>query len=686
MSKNVIRKSQQSATRKKKTSKKTNGIATLGTWLKNMIGWAPAPKRGASMQGNIEQDLIRFKLVWVLMAIGMFTLIGQAFWIQVINKDFYLQEAEKNRLLHINTETPSYRGKILDRNGQALAVSAPVVSVIFDPKRYAKMYYSLKKEEMLEKDNPKKLQKIQLKLENMKLNRLAALSGVSIDELNRLVKINNNINFLDKNAVKAALPKGPGSGSFVLMDKVTPEKAQPVIDLNFFAVSSKTFNQRYYPQPLPNAHLLGFMAESDKDKTYKGRAGIEAQYESVLAGQSGLEMFIKDSSGKDVLKEVKQIRAEVPSKDVQLTIDSRLQYLLYKELEQVGHVQKARWATGLIVDVNTGEVLALSNWPSYNPNNLNTQNRINERNHALIDILEPGSVMKPFTVATALSSGKYNVNTVINTNPGTLTLGNYTIRDSGNLGLINMRKLLQRSSNVGSAKIALSLPPSTVSHMQKAFGFGQVTNLKFPGEASGKVPTPAMKERARRATVAYGYGLDVTVAQIAQAYAVLGAGGVLHPLTIVKSIKNSAINQSDDDVSNITQNQPPKAIQVIKRQDALAIVEMLHSVTEPGGTATLAAIDGYKVAGKTGTARRTNPKGGYFTDQYRTVFAGIAPASNPRFSIVIVVEDPRKEKYGGLVAAPVFANVMKETLRLYNVPYDKALANEETKPKKKAKR
>lgn len=661
----------------------------------------PNNRRGASFLASVEQDSIRFKIVWGFMALGIVALIGRAFVIQVLNKDFYQEQG--NKLITTTRIEPSYRGIITDRNNMPLAVSAPLVSLTFSPHDYADEYYQLKALQIKYQKTPKELAKVNQRLADMNLNRLASVAGVDVNILKTAVKIDNNVDVTNPQAIKAALPTGAGSHFFALMDRVTPEVAKPVVDLDFVGVNAKTLYQRYYPQAQPNAQLLGFMANSEQngEERYQGRAGIERLFDSVLAGKDGKVLMMKDAKNHG-LKEIQQISPEVPGKDLHLTIDSRLQYILYKELENVGRVQQARWATGVIVDVATGEVLALSNWPSYNPNDLNSITNENQRNHALIDVFEPGSVMKPFTVATALKSGQYNVNSVINTSPGSLDVKGYTIRDHGNLGTISLRTLLQKSSNVGSAKIALSLPPNVLSDTQKAFGFGKRTALNFPSEASGNIPTPKLGETSRRATVAYGYGLEVTLAQLVQAYATLGSGGVLHPLTLVKGIQDNAVNhngvldntgiQSASSAANAA-SQPsltpttditipykvPAPVQVMKQKDALAIVDMMQSVTEPGGTATLAAIDGYRVAGKTGTAHRTNPNGGYYQDQYRTSFVGIAPASTPRLVVGIMVEDPKLQNYGGLVAAPVFHNVMKEALRLYNVPFDKPLSGKENK-------
>lgn len=638
-------------------------------------------KNGASIKGSVEQDSLRFKTVWVLMGLGFLAIFARLAYVQLINQADYQNKG--NRLITTTRVEPSYRGMITDRNNMPLAISAPLVTLTFSPHEYAVEYYELKRRlQELQKSKPSKsvnaeIERIEKRQKSMDLTRLAALTGINVAEFQNAVRINNNVDLTDKEAVKAVLPTGVGSHYFLLRKDADPESVRAIIDANFVGVNAENFYQRFYPQPQPNAQLLGFMARTnDKEEGhYRGQAGIEKVFESMLAGEDGKVMVMKDAKNNSI-KEIEQIKPEVAGKDLQLTVDSRLQYILYQELEKVGRVQKASWATGMIVDVNSGEVLAISNWPSFNPNDLNTMTNENQRNHAVMDVLEPGSVMKPITVATGLKSGQYTVNSRINTSPGSLNVQGHTIRDHGNLGVISLQKLIQKSSNIGAAKIALSLPAAAMSDGQKAFGFGKKTNLNFPGESAGSVPTPKDNEIARRATVSYGYGLQVTLAQLAQAYTILGSGGVLRPLTILKSTRDNALNSNNPSNVAVPFAKPPTT-QIIKTSDANAIVSMMTTVTEPGGTALLAAIDGYKVAGKTGTARRTKPTGGYYDDSYRTSFVGIAPASNPRFVVAIMVEDPQLQKFGGLVAAPVFRNVMKETLRLYNIPFDKGLTGKE---------
>lgn len=612
---------------------------------------------GASSRGGFEDDKGRFITIWAIALIILGLLIGRAYYIQVLNAQFY-QEKGDELITSVRTQA-SYRGMITDRNQLPLAISAPLSTVSFSPHDYAREYYELRRIQIENPNQPQLQARVKERLENMDLTRLAAAANIPVDKLQQAAGIDASVDVTDEEAVKAVLPSGAGSHYLPLLNKVQPEIAQGVSSLNFPGVYERNFFQRYYPQPQPNSQLLGFMGQNanDPEGGYEGRAGIERQYEKVLAGDDGKVLVLKDAR-QNSLKEIKQLEPEIAGQDVALTIDSRLQYLLYKELEKAGRLQKARWSSGIVVDVLTGEVLALSTWPSFNSNNLNEMTGENQRNRALLDVFEPGSVMKPFTVAAALDSGKYTANSLIDTNPGSIRVRGYTIRDHNNLGMINMATLLQKSSNVASTKIALSLPPDAITNMQKQFGFGAKTPLQFPGEGSGLVVTPKEKETARRATVSYGYGLQVTLAQVAQAYAALASGGVMHPLTLIKD------------------GEKPPSKRIMEHEQAMSIVKMLEAVTVQGGTARAAAIDGYRVAGKTGTSRRVNPDGGYYTDQYRNVFAGMAPASNPRLVGVMLIEDPRGQIYAGLTVAPVFHNVMKEALRLYNVPLDKPLQTE----------
>lgn len=602
------------------------------------------------------QDAWRFYGVWGLMVLAFVVMIARAFWLQVLNVDFYLEKA--NGLITTKQKIPSNRGMILDTNKAPLAASTPLSNVIFSPYDYAVEYYQLKKRLLkANEDNSEKGQarraRLKQALDEMEvdLKLLAQSTQVPYANLQKAVAINHNIDLESKDAVENALPKGQGSRRMLLLKSITPEVAESVMALKLKGVYEEKIQKRYYLQPEPNAQILGFMS-MDKAQQYVGIAGIEKKYQEQLAGKNGLMLSLLGSGSS--VEHIKELKPQMAGQNIELTIDSRLQYILYKELAELGSSQSARSSSGIVVDVLTGDVLAMTSWPSFNSNELGQMTQANSTNRVVSDSFEPGSVMKPFTVAAALDSGKYNTNSLIHTSPGSMQLGNYTIKDSGNYGSITMSKLIQKSSNVASAKIALSLPRDAIANIQKRFGFGKKTSLGLPAEAAGKVVVPA--DNARRATMAYGYGQSVTLAQIAQAYAALGNNGVMNHLRIVKS------------------EQVPEPKQVISGKHAQSIVAMMQTVTETGGTGTAAAINGYHVAGKTGTSRRANPVGkGYLEGQYRNIFAGVAPASNPRFAVVILVEDPQKQKYAGQTVAPVFAAVTKQALRLYNIPFDKPL-------------
>lgn len=646
--------------RKKPTQNKANPAKhhqeeqkrNFGSWLLDKMGLAKR-RRQVTMLGGMH-DVGRYRAVWVVMAMSFLLLFARAFYLQVINSPFLIEKGDQ--LITAKRAMPVYRGMITDTAGAPLAANAPLSTVVFSPYDYALKYYDLDKIIKTSPDQKKRDEALK-QLKEMDLVKLSGMANFPLDKLQKAVAIDTAVDVTDESAVNAVLPKGAGSRRIILLSKAPPELVEPLMQLKFAGVSEEKFFQRYYLQAEPNAQILGYMAQSNDEKNggYVGRAGIEAKYEKQLAGEKGQVLILKDAH-RSVIKELKEIKPQVAGQDIQLTIDSRLQYVLYKELEQVGRVQSARSSSGIVVDVLTGDVLALGSWPSFNSNNLAERTGANERNRPVLDTFEPGSIMKPFTVAAALESGKYSVNSLIDTAPGSMYVGGYTIRDSSNYGSITLAKLIQKSSNVASAKIALSLGANDIADIQRRFGFGKKTALNFPAEASGSVKNPnGEKDTTRRATLSYGYGQSVTLAQVAQAYAGLANYGQMHPLRLVKSEESA---------------EPTK---VIEARHAEAIVKMMELVTEQGGTARAAAINGYRVAGKTGTSRRAKPEGGYYTDQYRTTFAGIAPASNPRFVVAILVEDPRRQHYGGVVAAPVFHNVMKEALRLYNVPFDKPL-------------
>ena len=652
----------------KKTNKKTIHQSNLLEKFIKLIGVSNQKNKNSSKKtsGDAhpkavfiggEQDSWRFYWAWAIIVLLFVVLVGKAVWIQVINVDFYLKQGEK--ILTKKQKMPTTRGMILDTNGVPLAANAPLSSVYFSPYDYAVAYYDIKKALGKADEGSKKHKKLQESLAKMDLKLLEQATGYPLKDLQAATKIDDSIDVNDKEAVAAALPnpKAHQARRTPLLKDVPPEIAKSVMKLQIKGVFEEPIKKRYYLQPEPNAQLIGYMANSKDDK-YVGTTGIERKYQEQLAGKEGVQLILRAGNASDnSIQQIRELEPHIEGQDIELTIDARLQYILYRELAELGRLQSALSSSGIVVDVHTGDVLAMTSWPSVNTNELGKESVLNTKNRVVADTFEPGSVIKPFTVAAALDSGKYNVHSLIDTSPGSLRLGNYTIKDAANYGAITMTRLIQKSSNVASAKIALSLSENAMFDIQQRFGFGKKTGLNLPTENAGILKRPK-DDRARRATMAYGYGQSVTLVQLAQAYAALGNEGVMNSLRVVKGEKM------------------PEPIQVIKPEHAQSIVAMMRTVTETGGTGTAAAINGYHVAGKTGTSRRANTdpnKKGYLEGQYRNIFAGVAPATNPRFAVVILVEDPQKQKYAGQTVAPVFAKVMKETLRLYNVPFDKAL-------------
>lgn len=589
-------------------------------------------KQSISEKPTLALDMWRYYLLWGVVLLCFVALITRAFYVQIINKDFLQNKANANILRTERLE--AMRGVISDRHGVPLAISTPIMKIVIDPRDYfdnKKLYDEISAE--LKKDPHNRKLKRQLPDKNLNLGELADIVG------------------MDRQQLKKMMNERPRSRYLVLKKEVPPQQAELITKHNFQGVYAEKSYKRYYPQPQANAQIIGLTNSEGQ-----GIEGLEMQLNKQLSGVDGEQKIIRDKRGNrlkvsEVLKEVS------PGENLTLSIDSRLQYIMYRELTAVGVANNARSASAIAVDVKTGEILAMTSWPSYNPNDKNSlSNKDAMRNRGAIDMFEPGSTMKPFTVAAALESGKYTVNSVINTSPGTMRLGWHTIRDTHNYGALTLTGVIVKSSNVGSAKIALSLPKEALPSFYKRIGFGQRSAVKFPGESAGLLLPANKLTPPQIGTMAYGYGLNATILQLAQAYAMVANHGVEVPLSLHKL------------------DQPPKGKQVLDAKIADDLLLMLEQVTLPGGTALQANIPGYRVGGKTGTAHKLRAdRKGYAKNEYRALFAGVAPVSDPKLAIVVVVENPQGRYYGGLVAAPVFAKIMKESLRLMNVPLDKPL-------------
>lgn len=544
----------------------------------------------------------RFRIVLTLLAL----LVGVIAWrivdLQVMDQAFLQGQGDARSVRHI--PIPAHRGLITDRNGEPLAVSTPVTTLWGNPK--------------------------ELQAARARWPELAKALGQDPASLSERLQSQASREFI------------------YLVRGLTPEQGQDVLDLKIPGVYSQEEFRRFYPAGEVAAHVVGFTDIDDR-----GREGMELAYDEWLAGVPGKRQVLKDRRGR-LIKDVQVVKNAKAGKAMALSIDLRLQYLAHSELRNVVHEYGAKAASLVMVDVKTGEILAMANQPTYNPNNRRNLQPAAMRNRAMIDVFEPGSTVKPFSIAAALGTGKYQPDSVVNTLPGWMRIGRYTIRDVSRGGMLSLTGILMKSSNVGISKIALDIGAEPVYAVMQQAGFGQDTGLGFPGERVGNLPNHRKWRDAETASLAYGYGLSVTAVQLAHAYAVLGNQGVNVPLSLLR------LDQTQD------------GVQVIDKQISATVLQMLRAVVEEeGGGGSRAKVPGYHVGGKSGTAKKISGTGGYTKDAYRSFFAGVAPLSNPRIAAVVVVDEPSKgQYYGGLVAAPVFGKVMARALRLMNVAPD----------------
>ncbi|UJP01218.1 MAG: penicillin-binding protein 2, partial [Nitrosomonas sp.] len=536
---------------------------------------------------QIKLPAWRSRLLFGLLALGLIGLAARAAYLQGMNHDFLQEKGESrySRIVEMNAD----RGMITDRNGHILAISSPVASVYADPKV------------------------IDIKPEQLK--QLAGLLEMDSAEIDARIKREN-------------------SRFVYLKRQVVPDIAEKIMKLKIKGIYFASESKRYYPESEFAAHVLGFTDINDE-----GQEGVERGWQDTLAGELGRRRVLKDNKGQ-IIEDVENIRPPKPGEDLVLSIDRRIQYRAHAELKEAVLANNAKAGSIVVLDAQTGEILALTNLPAYNPNRRSSITNERLRNRALIDTFEPGSTLKPFTVAIAMEIGKVNANTVLQTAPGMWQVGRKTIRDVSNKGELTVAQIIQQSSNVGTAKIALSLESQTMWEMFNRSGFGALTKSGFPGEASG-ILRPYNKWRPiEQATMSYGHGISTSLMQLARAYTIFASGGELKPISLLK------------------QNMPVMGQRVISRDTAQAMNRMLEMATKPGGTAPLAQNSGYRVAGKTGTAHKLID-GQYANKRYISTFVGYAPASNPRLIIAVMIDEPSAGKYfGGAVAAPVFSKVM----------------------------
>jgi cell division protein FtsI (penicillin-binding protein 3) len=542
----------------------------------------------------------RFALVLAVFVTLLFALAGRLVYLHLVQQPFLAAQGEQRTVR--DESIPALRGDIKDRYGKTLAISSPVMSLWLNPKLF--------------------------KAANAQT--LAESLGISAKKLTRRLKRNKNQGFM---YVKRHLP---------------PEQAKKVLALKLPGLFSETEYRRFYPASAVTSHVVG-MTNIDG----KGQEGLELAYDDWLQGSSGQQRVVKDLLG-NVIKQLNVSAVAKPGNELKLTLDLRLQYLAYRELKAVVQTHKANWGSAVLLDARSGDILALVNRPSYNPNNRATLDTKAMRNRALTDMIEPGSTMKAFTVAAALKDGKYTANSMVNTSPGYMRIKRKTIRDHTNYGSINVTKIITKSSNVGVAKLAHVIGAEKLWSMLHSAKLGQATALGFPGEAVGKLPYPQSLDKLGLTTLSFGYGLAVTPLQLAQAYTAFANKGCVQEARLIMT------------------NIKTPCDQIMSPAVAKDISEMLETVTQKGGTGTRARVEGYRVGGKTGTSHKVG-KGGYQDSEYTAVFAGIAPISDPRFILVVVIDQPQgQEYYGGEVAAPAFARIMEEALRTLQIAPDQS--------------
>ncbi len=542
----------------------------------------------------------RFYLTIGFLLLLMLVLVGRLFYLSFVDRNFLLKQSDARSLRVI--DIPAYRGMIVDRNGVPLAVSTPVYAAWINPQQF----YANKTQKQT----------------------LANLINSPLESLEQKIRENDKREFV-------YLKRG-----------LTPRDKAALAQLEIPGLYFDTEYRRYYPQADVFAHVIGFTNIDDQ-----GQEGLELGFNQLLQGVPGKQEVLKDRRG-NIVAELSVVKPPEQGHDLAISLDSRIQYVAYQALQQAATKFNAESGSIVVLNAKTGEILAMVNVPSYNPNyrsaNLNGSNR----NRAVTDLFEPGSTMKAFSVAAALYSGKYTPDTIVDTRPGWMVISGRKITDDHNYGVLNVTGVLQKSSNIGVAKMTLSLPPENLWNVINAMGFGQVTESGFPGEATGSLIKRRILRPIDLATFAYGYGLSITALQLAHAYMIIADQGKKVPITFMKR----------DNV--------PEAPQVMSAELANQMLKMLQAVVS-GGTGKSASIPGYSIAGKTGTAYIAGGPSGYIKNRYVSSFVGIAPVTNPQLIVAVVLRDVKGDfHYGAQVAAPAFSQVMSAALRYMNIPPD----------------
>ena len=553
----------------------------------------------AQAQPVVKLPAWRSRVLLGLLLAWFAALGGRALFLQGLHNDFLQQKGESRYSRVI--ELSATRGSIVDRNNEPLAISTPVESVAASP--------------------------ADVEITAEQLARLARSLGTNAQELKKKLSDSRR--------------------EFVYLKRqLPPDDAARVVALGIPGVFLQREHRRYYPAGEVVAHLIGFTDVDDR-----GQEALELAFQRTLAGQPGSRRVIKDRLGH-IVEDIESISTPQNGHTLRLSIDARIQYLAFRELKTAVAAHRARAGGIVVLDVATGEVLAMANVPSFNPNNRGKLDPRRTRNRVVTDLFEPGSTLKPFTAAAALEAGTVRPESVIDTAPGQFAIGNRMIHDAHPQGALTVAQVIQKSSNIGAAKMALGLKPETLWNLFNQVGFGVPPRSGFPGEVSGRLRSPASWRPIEQATMSYGHGISVSLLQLARAYMVFANDGVLKPVTLIK------------------RETPAEATRVISPATARAVRRMLELAVQPGGTALRAQVTGYRVAGKTGTAHKLDGTA-YAPDKYFSTFIGFAPASSPRLIVAVMIDEPAAgQYYGGAVAAPAFAQVMAGALRMLAVPYD----------------
>ena len=562
------------------------------------------------MRAVVHPDLMvklpawRARLMLGLLLAWLAVLAGRSLYLQSLHNDFLQRKGESrySRVIDISAT----RGKIVDRNNEPLAISTPVESVAASP--------------------------ADLEMTREQGQRLGRLLNLNAGELKKKL--------------------ADTSREFVYLKRqIPPEEAARVVALGIPGVFLQREYRRYYPAGEVTAHLIGFT-----DVDGKGQEALELAFESEIAGQVGSRRVIRDRLGH-IVEDVESIRTPQDGLTLRLSIDAKIQYLAYRELKAAVTAHRARAGGIVVLDVASGEVLAMANLPSFNPNNRERFDPKRTRNRAVTDLFEPGSTLKPFTAAAALEAGTVRPDSIIQTAPGQLAIGNRVIRDPHPQGALTVGQVIQKSSNIGAAKMALELKPEALWSLFHEVGFGAQPRSGFPGEVAGKLRAATTWRPIEQATMSYGHGISVSLLQLARSYLIFATDGELKPVTLVR------------------RDTPAEATRVISAKTAQAVRRMLEMAVQPGGTAPRAQVVGYRIAGKTGTAHKLEGKG-YAPDKYVSSFVGFAPVSKPRLIVAVMIDEPGAgQYYGGAVAAPVFSEVMAGALRMLSAAPDAPVDN-----------